>query len=188
MPVLPRKPCSCRKGFLAKCSGPHRSAPICRGNRGPCQVFGLCSGSCSSAPGLPITPCSVLVPGQNASVRVEFAEKTVLCEISLVDARARAKPCYASALHAWVRAGSAPDLPRKPCSVLGFSAIVDARGPRSSAAIFPRKPRLVSELNAWVRAGPRRVCRENPAPRCVVVLYRDSTRSALWKFAEFAIS
>ena len=31
-------------------------------------------------------------------------------------------------------------------------------------------------------------CRENPAPRCVVVLYRDSTRSALWKFAEFAIS
>ena len=60
----------------------------------------------------------------------------------------------------------------------------------SSAAIFPRKPRLVSECNAWVRAGPRRVCRENPAPRCVVVLYRDSTRSALWKFAvaEFAIS
>ena len=83
---------------------------------------------------------------------------------------------------------SAPDLPRKPCSVLGFSVIVDARVRGSSAAIFPRKPRLVSELNAWVRAGPRRVCRENPAPRCVVVLYRDSTRSALWKFAEFAIS
>ena len=60
-------------------------------------------------------------------------------------------------------------------------------GPRSSAAIFPRKPRLVSELNAWVRAGPRQVCRENPAPLCVVVLCRDSTRSALWKFAEFAI-
>ena len=48
--------------------------------------------------------------GQNAWVRVEFAEKTVLCEISLVDARARAKPCYASALHAWVRAG-----PRRIC-------------------------------------------------------------------------
>ena len=58
-------------------------------------------------------------------------------------------------------------------------------GSASSAAIFPRKPRLVSELNAWVRADPRRICRENP-PRCVVVLYRDSTRSALWKFAEFA--
>ena len=36
--------------------------------------------------------------------------KAVLCEISLVDAQARAKPCYASALHAWVRAG-----PRRIC-------------------------------------------------------------------------
>ena len=107
----------------------------------------------------------------------------MLCEISLVDARARAKPCYASALHAWVgqvRAGFAEKTVLR-ARLLSYS---------SSAAIFPRKPCLVSECNAWVRAGPRRVCRENPAHRCVVVLYRDSTRSALWKFAvaEFAIS
>ena len=105
----------------------------------------------------------------------------MLCEISLVDARARAKPYYASALHAWVgqvRAGFAEKTVLR-ARLLSYS---------SSAAILSRKPRLVSELNAWVRAGPRRVCRENPAPRCVVVLYRDSTRSALWKFAEFAIS
>ena len=103
----------------------------------------------------------------------------MLCEISLVDARARAKPCYGSALHAWVgqvRAGFAEKAVLR-ARLLSYS---------SSAAIFTRKPRLVSELNAWVRAG--RVCRENPAPRCVVVLYGDSTRSALWKFAEFAIS
>ena len=31
--------------------------------------------------------------------------------------------------------------------------------------------------SAQIRA---QVCRENPAPRCVAVLYRDSTRSALW--------
>ena len=99
----------CGKGFLAKCSGPHRSAPnlprkswsvpgfwanarvraaprrFCREHRAPCWFLGK-------------------------MLRSEFAEKTVLCEISLVDARARAKPCYASALHAWVRAG-----PRRIC-------------------------------------------------------------------------
>ena len=67
--------------------------------------------------------------------------------------------------HAWVgqvRAGFAEKTVLR-ARLLSYS---------SSAAIFPRKPRLVSELNAWVRAGPRRVCRENPAPRCVVVLYR----------------
>ena len=45
----------CGKGFLAKCSGPHRSAPNLPS-----------SGSCSSAPVLPRTLCSVLAPGQNA--------------------------------------------------------------------------------------------------------------------------
>ena len=72
----------------------------------------------------------------------------MLCEISLVNARARAKPCYASALHAWVgqvRAGFAEKTVLR-ARLLSYS---------SSAAIFPRKPRLVSELNAsaQVRAG-----------------------------------
>ena len=40
----------------------------------------------------------------------------------------------------------------------------------------------------WDPDGQVTGAEENPAPRCVVVLYRDSTRSALWKFAEFAIS
>ena len=75
----------------------------------------------------------------------------------------------------------APDLPKKPCSVLGFSAKARLRFSRKNRAWF-----LSSMLgSAQVRA---RFARENPAPRCVVVLYRDSTRSALWKFAEFAIS
>ena len=163
----------CGKGFLAKCSGPHRSAPnlprkswsvpglwanarvraaprrFCREHRAPCWFLGKMLRSASS---LQRKPCSV-------------------------------KFRYASALHAWVgqvRAGFAEKAVLR-ARLLSYS---------SSAAIFPRKPRLVSECNAWVRAGPRRVCRENPAPRCVVVLYRDSTRSALWKFAvaEFAIS
>ena len=88
--------------------------------------------------------------------RVEFAEKTVLCEISLVDARARAKPCYASALHAWVgqvRAGFAEKTVLR-ARLLSYS---------SSAAIFPRKPRLVSELNAWV---PRRSAPGLPRKPC----------------------
>ena len=73
----------------------------------------------------------------------------MLCEISLVDARARAKPCYASALHAWVgqvRAGFAEKTVLR-ARLLSYS---------SSAAIFPRKPRLVSECklgSAQVRAG-----------------------------------
>ena len=47
----------------------------------------------------------LLVPGQNAR-----SASSLQSEISLVDARARAKPCYASARHAWVRAG-----PRRIC-------------------------------------------------------------------------
>ena len=103
--------------------------------------------------------------------RAGFAENTVLRVVPAQNAyRARAKPCYASALHAWVRAG-----PR------GFSAIVGLRFSRENCAWF-----LSSMLgSAQVRAG---FADKNPAPRCVVVLYRDSTRSALWKFAEFAIS
>ena len=44
----------CGKGFLAECSGRR----ICRGNRGPCQVFGLMLGF--------------------AQVRAGFAENTML--------------------------------------------------------------------------------------------------------------
>ena len=95
----------------------------------------------------------------------------------------RKKPCYASALHAWVgqvRAGFAEKKTVLRARLLSYS---------SSAAIFPRKTALgfLSSMlgSAQVRAG---LAEKNPAPRCVVVLYRDSTRSALWKFAEFAIS
>ena len=172
----------CGKGFLAKCPDPHRSVPnlprkswsvpglwvnarvraaprrFCREHRAPCWFLGKMLRSASS---LQRKPCSCSGP-----------RKTVLrfCATCLGPGR------------------SAPDLPRKPCSVLGFSAIVDARVGVARLR-FSRENRawfLSSML--WVRAGPRQVCRENPAPRCVVVLYRDSTRSALWKFAEFAIS
>ena len=122
----------------------------------PCQVFGLTLGFVQLRAGLPRTPCSVLVPGQNARSASEFAEKTVLCEISLVDARAAQN--RATLLRYMLGSGrSAPDLPRKPCSVLGFSAIV------ARLRFFRENTRLVSELNAWVRAGsapglPRKPC------------------------------
>ena len=72
----------------------------------------------------------------------------MLCEISLVDARARTKPCYASALHAWVgqvRAGFAEKTVLR-ARLLSYS---------SSAAIFPRKPWFLSSMlgSAQVRAG-----------------------------------
>ena len=71
--------------------------------------------------------------------------------------------------------------------MLGFSAIVDARV-RAARLRFSRENRawfLSSMLgSAQVRAG----FAEKTLLRAVVVLYRDSTRSALWKFAEFAIS
>ena len=62
-PVLPRKPCS-GKGFLAKCSGPHRSAPNLPRESWSVPGFWTNARVRSSAPVLPRTPCSVLVPGQ----------------------------------------------------------------------------------------------------------------------------
>ena len=127
----------CGKGFLAKCSGPHRSAPnlprkswsvagfwanarvraaprrFCREHRAPCWFLGK----------------MLIGPAQN---RARF------CATCLGPGR------------------SAPDLPRKPCSVLGFSAIVDARV-RVARLRFSRENRawfLSSMLgSAQVRAG-----------------------------------
>ena len=73
----------------------------------------------------------------------------MLCEISLVDARAAQN--RATLLRYMLGSGrSAPDLPRKPCSVLGFSAIVARlRFTRENRAWF-----LSSMLgSAQVRAG-----------------------------------
>ena len=127
-PVLPTKPQSVI-GFWSECQSP-RSTPVLP--RKPCsagKVYWLMLGSAPNLPrkswfvpglwtnaqlhtGFAETPCSLLVPTQNTEV--EFAENTLLCEISV--ARTRAKPCYASALHAGI------GQPKKPCSVLGFSA------------------------------------------------------------------
>ena len=80
-PVLPTKPwsavvsgrmlgsaqvracCQENRTLQERSLGYARSAPnlICRGNRGPCQVFGY-AWVCSSAPVLPRTPCSQVLP------------------------------------------------------------------------------------------------------------------------------
>ena len=56
----------CRKGFLAKCSGPHRSAPNLPRKSWSVPGFWTNAPVRSSVPVLPRTPCSVLVPAQNA--------------------------------------------------------------------------------------------------------------------------
>ena len=100
---------------------------------------------------------------RSAQIRADLSRKSwsmpgfwaVLCEISPVDARAAQN--RATLLRTCLGPDrSAPDLPRKPCSVLGFSAIVDARV-RAARLRFSRENRawfLSSMLgSAQVRAG-----------------------------------
>ena len=107
---LPTKPCSA--GKVSWLNAQVRTDPrrICRGNRGPCQVFGLMLGF--------------------VQLRAGFAENTVLCAGSWAKCLGPRRPAQNRATlprcmlgSGQVRAGFV----EKTGSVLGFSAIVDAR-------------------------------------------------------------